>query len=478
MFEKKSNKDATKLGVKYYGSVASVPGNDGFAFIGIQTVTTEEGGPPIELHTKEDIFLHQDDCANQLVAGMCVIFSVAEDRHRGKGFYRAFGATEVIDAEIIPSEGGPFTGFHAMTEVKNNALVSVPPRANYHIAAKEVSPEAVSKVLENEPMQGVPRDTGELPEEAKIQLLAVMLSTFFPTLTQFSANFNILDMSNEELDREVADNETNLEALGMTQQIEEIRKEVENFKGMKATLKLILDDGLVRPDTIIPIKYLPDLFMAVPVWYFWVKPEALDGVTSVWASKDPHPQAEIKYFCDLFPNQNWSHTYQMFNRRMRSLKMYKGDKVPPFVSRRLCKAVEAFDYIVIATPYHEEAGKDWQDIAWLQLIDPYVLGFKKGIPYFFILARFSDTGTFPLYFEMVADTIEFLEKNKGKLNGFDQVDDPYWHRSDKPTGYLGHQRNLGKLLIRHTDELIGAFEKGDLFDWLRGEVGQYKIESV
>ena len=147
--------------------------------------------------------------------------------------------------------------------------------------------------------------------------------------------------------------------------------------------------------------------------------------------------------------------------------MYHGDKVPPFVARRLRKAVEAFDYVVIATPYHQEAGKDWQDIAWLEMIDPYVFGFKKGIPFFFVLARFSDSGTFPLYPEMVADTVEFLKANISKLHGFNRVSSPYWHQfgTTNKYGYAQH----GTYLQRHTDALIQHFEKGDLFDWLRGE---------
>ena len=127
--------------------------------------------------------------------------------------------------------------------------------------------------------------------------------------------------------------------------------------------------------------------------------------------------------------------------------------------------MELFDFIVIATPYHEKAGQDWQDLEWLHLIDPYVLGFKVGIPFFFVLARFSDTGTFPLYNEMIADTIGFLQANMEKLRGFNQVNNPYWYHPDQSATSV---QQLGTILIKHTHELIDHFEKGDLFDWLRG----------
>ncbi len=155
--------------------------------------------------------------------------------------------------------------------------------------------------------------------------------------------------------------------------------------------------------------------------------------------------------------------------------MYKGDKVPPFVSRRLRKAVEAFDYVVIATPYHKEAGKDWGDLEWLKLIDPYVLGFKKGIPYFFILARFSDSGTFPLYHEMVADTINFLSKNKEELKKFDRVNSPFWYDSKDISRTLP---NAGNVLMEHVDSMIKEFEKGNLFNWLRDEENKEKLPST
>jgi hypothetical protein len=122
--------------------------------------------------------------------------------------------------------------------------------------------------------------------------------------------------------------------------------------------------------------------------------------------------------------------------------------------------------VVIATPYHSEAGKDWQDLNWLHMIDPYVLAFKKGIPYFFILARFSDSGIFPLYPDMVADTINFLRENIGKLEGFNQVN-PFWHIVGRKGASLG--LGAGDYLKSHTNALIAAFDSGRLFDWLRGE---------
>lgn len=398
--------------VKYYGTIMSIPGGGEFGFIDTKSVTTGDDARLANLETKDDIFIHQDDCASPLRVGMMVKFLVREDRHRGSGSLRAFAAIETIEAEVVPNDGQPIPGFYPVAQTQAGALTVSYPRSDYHIGAKEVPAETVKQVTENMPLSEIPRGSNEYTDEEKLELLSAMLNMFFPSLHHFNANYNILDMSDEDLYRAVEGSEEDLRAIGMDRQIEEIRNEAKRFIGMKATLKLLYDDGLVRPDTIIPIKYLPDLFMAVPVWYFWMKPELVSNVEKIWATTDPVPQEEIKFMCSLFPNVVWAHTYQLFNRRIRSLKMYNGDKVPPFVSRRLRKAAEAFDYVVIATPYHSEAGKDWQNLAWIHLIDPYVLGFKKGIPFIFVLARFSDSGIFPLYDEMVADTIEFLKKTR------------------------------------------------------------------
>jgi cold shock CspA family protein len=86
--------------LRYIGRIFSVPGDDGFAFIGIPSVTKEDGSPH-GLPTEHDIFLHNDDCASELVAGMEVIFDVVDDRRR-EGAFRATGATEYNPPAMLP----------------------------------------------------------------------------------------------------------------------------------------------------------------------------------------------------------------------------------------------------------------------------------------------------------------------------------------------------------------------------------------
>lgn len=453
---------------RFIGRIVSVPGSDGFSFIGIRNVMRENGSPH-GLETCEDIFLHRDDCADTLKVGMEVCFEVADDRKRGEGFYRAVGAIKHIEAELLPPDMQPIPGF-AMTvpPVREDAEIGMIKRLPIHATMKVVPSRTVTQVVANKPMARIPR-VNDIPEDdqTRQELVQWFLSTLFPHMQGFGTDYRVLDYTDAELDREAEETEEIYRTMGIEQQIEVLRTEIQRFKETRSALAFLLENHLIRRDTVIPIRYLPDLFTAVPVWYFWANPVMQREVTKDWENRDPRPHASVKYFCELFPNQRWYDTFQLFNRRMRTLKQYKGEMIPPQVARRMQRAVNLFDYVVIATPYHDQAGMDWEDIDWLRAIDPYVLGFKKGIPFFFVLARFSDAGTFPLFNELVADTMEFLRSSNRKLNGFNQIDRPYWYHVDQ-SGNCG-ENPFGVYLINHVDKLLAAFEAGNLFDWLRQE---------
>lgn len=453
--------------MRYAGHIVSVPGADGFAFIGIGNVTQEDGSPH-GLDTTEDIFLHKDDCAVELRVGTEVSFDVIPDRKRGEGTFRAVGTVEYIEVELLPQNEQAIPGFaFTVPPVREEAELAFRERLPVHINMKLVPEETVSQVVANAPMPRIPR-VNDIPhdEETQQELTQWFLSMLFPSMASFGTDYRVLDYTDVELDRVEEETIENYRLIGLDREIEVLRTDVKRFKEMRGALALMLEEGLVRRDTIIPIRYLPDFFMAVPVWYFWSNEENQGVADQEWVNSDPEPGPAVRHFCELFESQRWYDTYQLFNRRTRTLKQYEGEVIPPQVARRMRRAVELFDYVVIATPYHDEAGKDWEDIDWLRAIDPYVLGFKKGIPFFFVLARFSDTGTFPLFNELVADTIGFLRERKGKLNGFSQVNSPYWYNTD---GRLVGANPFGDYLMKHVDQLLAAFEAGNLFDWLREE---------
>lgn len=454
------------MATRYIGRITSVPGADGIAFIAIGSVTKDDGSPH-GLNTEQDVFIHKDDCNAKLEVGAEVEFEVIPDRKRS-GAYRAIGAVKVVTAEVVPEGEQVIPGFAMMVPpVRSKDELARAERLPVHASMKDVPAEVVAQVVKNAPMPRIPRED-DIPrdEETKRKLVQWLLSILFPHMAGFGTTYDVLESSDEKLDREVEETAENYRLMGMEQEIEVMQAEVKRFKEMRGALRLMFEENLVRRDTVIPIEYLPDLFMAVPVWYFWVDQLGQNTATRDWENPDPKPHEAVKHFCDLFPSQRWCDTFQLFNRRIRTFKQYRGEVVPPQVARRMRKAVELFDYVVIATPYHDEAGKDWENLEWLRAIDPYVLGFKKGVPFFFVLARFSDAGTFPLFNQLVADTIGFLRERKEKLNGFNQISQPYWVHANKQStsGY-----KFGDYLMRHVDELLAAFEAGNLFDWLRGK---------
>lgn len=383
---------------------------------------------------------------------------------------------KIIDAEfvdtgeLVPSKGQAIPGFSVpLTFNPATELQIANAKLPIHFRMKAVPMATVEQVVKNEPMPDVPRVYPRVEEGQQDNLLNSFLSHLFPAMTQFTSDFRVLDADDAMLDNQVRQAAENLNELGMTNQIQRMESEVQRFKLTRSALKFTREEGLVRPDTIIPMRYLPDLFMAVPVWFYYAGRDQLLKIQETNRQDDPLAHPFTMYFCNQFQSQRWRDTFQLYNRRLRSLQDYGGegfDLIPPFVARRLKWATQAFDVVVIATPYHDIAAKDWQDANWLRSIDPYVLGFKKGIPYFFILARFSDSGTFPLYHQLVGDTIEYLRRNIDRLRGFNQVVRPYWYKGVSPQDTIS---DPGEYLQRHVRGLLRAFDQGKLFDWLRME---------
>ncbi len=455
----------------YVGRIVSVPNGDGLGFVGIGSLTKSDGSYH-DLKTIHDIFIHQDDCAVTLRPGLEISFEIVPDKKRGEGYMRAMGAMQVVTCELLPASEPAVPGFNALMPlggVPNRSLKLH--RLPVHSKMKEVSEELVAKVIANRPAPEIPRESGAVPNPEEV--LRRFLLHLYPALELFGTDFEVLNADDTELDKQVDEAVKTQRDLGMTSQADMTKQEIEAFKKTRTTFRFLHENGLVRQDAILPMRYLPDLFMAVPVWYFFIdnQEKKVDSERD-WNSNDPEVNSTVRYFCDLFPNQRWFDTFQMFNRRIRGLSQYKGDIIPPHVTRRMKEATALFDYVAIMTPYHDVAGRDWQDLKWLRSIDPYLVGFKKGIPYFFVLGRFSDSGTFPLHNELVADTIAFLKANSEKLSGFNAVRQAYWYQGtsekdmwdrDSHTGTLGtHLRSFAK-------DLLGAFDRGTLFDWIRWE---------
>ncbi|OGG73461.1 hypothetical protein A3A40_01865 [Candidatus Kaiserbacteria bacterium RIFCSPLOWO2_01_FULL_54_20] len=460
---------------RYIGRVVTLDAFKHCGFISLASIVKEDDSAH-DLATTQDVFVHQDDCGSALKQGMQLAFEVVPDQRRGGNALRAVDVNEYVVGELVLV--GESSG--ASRELTDPRSLYVPPTPAQRGLMKPVAPEEVEQVLINRPMPLVPRTSGECTESAA-EITRHLMQRLFPQFAALSDEEGV-EMADEKFDAVIKQAIDDHKELGMENQATHMLGQAKTYKGLRMILRS--EEDLLRPETLIPMQYLPDLFMAVPVWYFWADNSTQRDAATLKSERDPQVHKKLKYFCDQIPNQRWVDTFLMFNRRMRTLPDYKGDLIPPRIIARMRKMAGLFDHLVIMTPYHDVAGQDWQDLQWLRSIDPYVVGFTNGVPLMFVLGRFSDSGTFPLYSELVADTIAFLRANVDKLKGFngperEPINNPYWHfvpgtNKNSNSCFMGP---LGNHLVSHTKQLLTAFDNGNLFDWLRGEDGNLPMRT-
>jgi hypothetical protein len=157
-----------------------------------------------------------------------------------------------------------------------------------------------------------------------------------------------------------------------------------------------------------------------------------------------------------------------------------------------------FDFLVIATPYHDLAAAGWGDFTWPRPTDPFLFGFLRQAPEsMFFLGRWSGSGVFPLITDMMAATLRHLRAQRPLLAGT-------WSKGVRwyKTGLASEVANLGPrlrperdyrtrpmswltelrseraqetwrqehhTLARFAARLLRQFKQGSLFPWLRGE---------
>ncbi len=461
---------------RFIGKVGKMLDHCGFIALG--TVTREDGSDH-DLDTEMDIFVHQDDAPDTVLKiDLDLNFEVTIENAKRAGQLRAVKVRESKAAVMagnvaIPGFLVPHRGIHGLPMVGGVPL---------HRLMKDVPQETVDGVKDSKPFDDVHKAQDNSPKTAheQAELLQMYLSTLFPALASFGSDFRVMNHTDEDLDRLAAEATATQAELGMTDQITVLQDTIARFKSVRAMLRFVLDEGLIRPDSILPMKYLPDLFLAAPVW-FYAKQEAdlynrvrldfsgNDGEDlpmdepSMFKTETDTLSLPSRYFCGLMDNTRWQQLFQIFNREPRPLSRYKGDVIPPPLLARIKGAQAHFDYVVVATPYLDLVQAEWD--TWTRSVDPYILGFKKGIGYFFVLGRFSDAGTFPLHDELVGDTVEFLRANKKSFG--DLLPSGYipWYKDDLQLVGNGAMINLD--LDRLVNQLLIAFENKRLFEWFR-----------
>ncbi|MFH1632315.1 MAG: hypothetical protein ABIA47_04875 [bacterium] len=398
------------------GVIKDMPNGYGF----ISEIVTLDGAL---FNTNGDVFVHQDESTVPLVVGAKVEFSLMNDPKRS-GQFRAMNVSTAADLPAIASDVSD--------------LPALATRRPYHHRAKPVPPEEVRKAVNNKPFKEVigveMEEAVHLHSEDEVSMFVrAFLEYSYPGLGAYDVSFDI-DRAGEEAEKHGVQTAVDLQReLGFATQaglieaeyglylattdmlksfrdagvlvpgarmsptalsmlvgnsgnlrtnrnhasagsVEEQMRTTALFTG---TIRFLRDEGLMQPCSVIPMTHIADLLMAAPVWFI----EAKQNLPDTWNYADPRPDAAVQYFAGLLGTQEWADAYQMFNRRTRRLNQYQGDIIPPRILRAIAKARQHFDFVVIATPYVDIAGREWEDPAWQALIDPFLFGFKEGVPY-------------------------------------------------------------------------------------------------
>jgi len=498
----------------YVGRVVKV--GDGFGFVALSSVTRADGSNH-GLQTRRDIFVHQNECSVPLQTGMMLSFDVLPSNKPDQ--LQAYLAVVVepqaaeeetieVQGEVMPSDGSPVPGLEMVTAAPRE--LAIPERLKVHFLMKEVDKAEIVKAVANRPLKDVPRDDVAItdhsgPSEVPARLSEILFNQF-PGLHNLGITFDIDGFDEAAQDAIVKNAVEDCKALGMNAQAESTNEEHRRFKATRTMLQWINEQGwfktgaqvtpsvvaamlelvkslpssqtkaktvsdlqncfgfmtghnILRPNTVLPMKRLPDLFLAAPVLFHMMseRETRTNGI--------PEPIQDI---CGLLKNERWFNLVQLFNREAYPITMFQGDVIPPAILKIMKDARGVFDRVVIMTPYLDIAAREFER-TWVRSIDPYVVGFKKGLPVFFILGRFSNTGVFPLLHELVADTMSFLRTNTGRLRKLNvtrqDVRSPAWLG---PHGEF-EDRDLGTHLTEFAETMLKAYDAERLFDWLNEE---------
>lgn len=143
-------------------------------------------------------------------------------------------------------------------------------------------------------------------------------------------------------------------------------------------------------ETVIPVRYLPELLLASPVWFIECKGK--------WEEENSEfERGVIRNFCDLGATDQFAYLFQIYNSHLRPFTEFSGRDIMPLYIVDLVRQVRGlFDYLVIATPYHDIASAEWGEMPWVRNVDPFLLGFVRQVPEFmFFLAAGQEGRFFP-----------------------------------------------------------------------------------
>jgi hypothetical protein len=437
----------------YTGKIISI--HAGYVFIGEVKRAYET------INTNGDIFCPIPENAEFQIGQTVSFFNLNQDEKRAGKFRTE--SISVLDLAVSSNN-------------RNISLMQlVQPDSPYHNLKKNIEQGDIETAADNQPLRDfivsmswmLNHERGFDPERLLAFTEDFILKTF-PALSPVGVTYSVKNDVDINAEKKMINNTVKMyNENGLAGQAESLQKEYSQFIAVREAFSMMVEVNLLRPDTVIDIKYLPELTYAFPVWYVSAKGSLPDNTTS----DDPQPDHAIKFISDAVGSQEFAWFYQIYNRRTRPLSQFKGkDIIPPALVKIMKRAQEAFDYVAILTPYHDTASKEWSDPNWLRNIDPLMVGMLKGLPYVFVLGRWSGTGIFPLLLDCIADTSNHLKLNKHLLNKFPA--NSYWYKGLSGgclTSMGGHDNTV---LEPFAGMLLKAYENGKLFEFLRGELSE------
>lgn len=426
----------------YTGQVVS--SGDGFSFLdhvkrGYETVNT--GG---------DVFVPQT-----FQVGVFVEFDTLSPDPKRDGKFRTESA-RIINRALVTAGG---------QRMALDLYQRLTQRQIYHVNAKRIDPAEAEKAAENAPFIDVLGAKINMGEADVKDMAENFLKGLFANISSIGVSYSIAgDVDINQESSSVDEARQLAKGMGMDGQAESIDQEYAKFMGIRKAFTLMHQNGLLSLESVVPLRNLPDLLVACPVWF-------ISGKTCPWDQMDdgnPDFAPALRYFCDAVGTEAFSSLYQIYNRRVRGFQRFSGrDIIPVPIAKLIKEASQTFDYLVIATPYHDIASKEWAT-PWPRIVDPFLFGFMEGIDYMFLLGRWSGTGLFPLVCDMIADTMDHLRVNKGSLSKIPGRIG--WYKPGIGWQNLSDSSDETNNVLEHfADDVLKAYEERRLFAFLRGE---------
>lgn len=363
--------------------------------------------------------------------------------------------------DLSVQENGDVSKFNPV-----NTIEALSQNTRYLIPTTEMTREDLSKVAANCPLDEAlkyfhPDFNPRVTDQQWNRYVTDLLTKHFGQLLNFDGNnIDFANYENPELLDDVRAYAIELSETGFSKQSSTIKELIESCQKV-CNLFSIMPRHELGMLHILPIRYLPDITTAFPVWYY--------GDSRGLYTRNH----ELNHLLKEQGSQNFAWFAQIYSTFSPGLGDFDSmeDPMPQRVMKVLKDVREHCDFCTIATPYHDIASKAWNDVELQRmLVDPLLFGHVRNFPYIFLFARWSGSGIFPGLPNMIHATIEHLRQNKSDLSHIRRNTPWYAGQANWQLQKQGKGKGaitINTLLPDFADKLIDAYDQSRLFEFLR-----------